>query len=108
MIGDAVAYVKRCHTCQIHANYMHQPPEELHPTITSWSLETWGMDIIGPISLPLAKGQWFILEITDYFSKWSEAVPLKEVKTSDVIKFIKHHVIYRHGIPRRIIQDNGP
>jgi len=37
-----------------------------------------------------------------------EIVALKEVKTSNVIKFIKHHVIYRFGIPRRIFHDNGP
>ena len=65
------------------------------------------MDIIGPISPPSAKGHRFILAITKYFSKWSEAIPLREVKTSDVIKFIKHHIIYRFGIPRRIIHDNG-
>jgi len=28
-----------------------------------------------------------------------KAIPLKEVKTSDVIEFIKYHVIYRFGIP---------
>ena len=31
-----------------------------------------------------------------------------KVKTSDVIKFIKHHVVNRFGVPRRIIHDNGP
>ena len=41
-------------------------------------------------------------------SKWAEAVPLAEVKTSNVINVIKHHVIYRFGVPRRIIHDNGP
>ena len=25
-----------------------------------------------------------------------------------MIKFIKHHVLYRFGVPRRIIHDNGP
>ena len=65
------------------------------------------MDIIGPISPPSAKGHRFILAITEYFSKWSEAIPLREVKTSDVIKFINHHIIYIFGIPRRIIYDNG-
>ena len=65
------------------------------------------MDIVGPISPPSAKGHRFILAITDYFSKWAEAIPLREVKTSDVIKFIKHHVIYRYDVPRRIIHDNG-
>jgi len=45
-----------------------------------------------------------------HFSKWTEAVPLKKVMTSDVIKFIKHHVLYRFGVPRRIgiVHDNGP
>ena len=60
----------------------------------------WGMDVIRPINPPTSKGHWFILAITDYFSKWAEVIPLKEVKAVDVIKFIKHHVIYRFGIPR--------
>jgi len=66
------------------------------------------MDVVGPISPPSSKGHQFILAITDYFSKWAEAIPLREVKASDVIKFVKHHVIYRFGVPRRIVHDNGP
>ncbi|XP_020256449.1 uncharacterized protein LOC109833251 [Asparagus officinalis] len=56
------------------------------------------MDIVEPITPPMAKGYWFILAVTDYFSKWAEAIPLKEAKASNVIKFIKHHVIYHFGI----------
>jgi len=59
------------------------------------------MDVVGP------KGYRFILTITDYVSKWVEAIPLREVKISNVIKFIKHHVVYGFGVPRRIVQDNG-
>jgi len=59
----------------------------------------WGMDVMGPISPPTFKGHRFILAITDYFSKWAEAVLLKEVKASNVIKFIKHHVLYHFGVP---------
>ena len=66
------------------------------------------MDAIGPISPLTSKRHRFILTITDYFSKWAKAIPIKEVKTSDMIKFIKHHVIYRFGVPRRIVHDNGP
>jgi len=46
-----------------------------------------------------SKGYRFILAIIDYFSKWAKAIPLREVKTSDVIKFFKYHVIYRFGMP---------
>jgi len=65
------------------------------------------MDIIGPINPSSSKGHRFILAITDYFYKCAEVVSLKKVKTSNVIKFIKHHVLYRFGVPRRIVHD-GP
>ena len=66
------------------------------------------MDIIDPISPPSSKGHRFILAITDYFSKWAEAIPLAKVKTVQVIKFLKHHVIHHFGVPRRIVHGNGP
>jgi len=89
-------------------DYIYQSPELLLPIVTTWPFEAWGIDIIGPISPPSVKGHRFILAITDYFSKWAEAVPLAEVKTTNVINFIKHHVIHLFGIPRQIIHDNGP
>src|SRR4051812_43512266 len=63
---------------------------------------------MGPIHPPSSKGHRFILAITDYFSKWAKVIPLREVKATDVVKFIKHHVIYRCGVPRCIVHDNGP
>ena len=49
----------------------------------------------------------YILAATDYFSKWVEAVPLREVKKEIVVNFIRTHLIYRYGVPRYIITDNG-
>ena len=54
-----------------------------------------------------SKGHRSILAITNYLSKWAEAIPLREVKRSNVIKFIKHHVVYRLCVPRQIVHDNG-
>jgi len=70
-----------------------------------WSM---GNSVIGPISPSSTRGHRFILAITDYFSKWAEVIPLVEVKTSNVVNFVKHLVIHRFGVPRRIIHDNGP
>ena len=36
-----------------------------------------------------------------------EAIPLREVKAENVIKFFKDHVLYKFGTPQRIISDNG-
>ena len=83
-------------------------PELLHPTIAVWPFEAWEIDIIGPISPSSAKGYRFILAITDYFSKWAEVIPLVEVKTTNMVNSIKHHVIHRFCVPRPIIHDNSP
>jgi len=108
MIADAIKYAQGCKACQIHADFIHQPLELLHPIVALWPFEAWGIDIIGPISPSSTKDHRFILAITDYFSKWAEAIPLMKVKTSNVVNFIKHHVIHRYGVPRQIIHDNGP
>jgi len=99
MIPDAIAYAKRCHACQVHGDFIHQAPGHLHPT-TSWLFEMRGMDVVSPISPSSSKGHMFVLAISDYFSKWAEVIPMRKVKTSDMIKFVKHHVIYRFGVPR--------
>jgi len=106
MIADAIKYAQRCKACQIHEDFIHQPPELLHPTVASWPFEAWGIDIVGPISPSSTKGHRFILAITDYFSKWEKVIPFIDIKTSNVVNFIKHHVIHRSGIPRWIIHDN--
>ena len=69
MIADAMTYAKRCKACQIHPDFIHQPPKLLHPTVALWPFEMWEMDIVGPITPPSAKGHRYILAITEYFSK---------------------------------------
>jgi len=49
----------------------------------------------------------YILAATDYFSKWAEAISLKEVKKENVVDFIHTHIIFNYGVPRYIIINNG-
>ncbi|XP_022895322.1 uncharacterized protein LOC111409511 [Olea europaea var. sylvestris] len=107
MVQDSMDYARKCEACQIHANFIHQPPEPLHPTIASWPFAAWGLDVIGPITPKSLAGHAYILAGTDYFSKWAEAIPLKEVKKENVADFIRIQIIYRYGVPRHIITDNG-
>ncbi|KAK1683211.1 hypothetical protein QYE76_044059 [Lolium multiflorum] len=60
-----------------------------------------------PYRATLIRGHRFILAATDYFSKWAEVVPLREVKSDNVINFLERHIIYRFGIPYRVTSDNG-
>ncbi|XP_057481975.1 uncharacterized protein LOC130768885 [Actinidia eriantha] len=52
-------------------------------------------------------GHLYILAAIDYFSKWAEAMPLREVKKEIVVEFIRTNIIFRYGVPHYIITDNG-
>jgi hypothetical protein len=58
----------------------------------------WGLDFIGQIHSPSSKGHWFVLVATDYFTKWTEIVPLKNITHREVIEFITEHIIHRASL----------
>src|SRR5438270_13039912 len=80
MMNDAADYTRKCHACQIHGDFKHQPVAHFAPTKATWPFEAWGIDVMGPIYPPSSRGHRFILAITDYFSKWVEAILLRKVK----------------------------
>ena len=43
----------------------------------------------------------------DYFTKWIEAIPLKEVTQTKIIDFIEEHIVHRFGIPQTLTTDQG-
>ncbi|XP_049372499.1 uncharacterized protein LOC125837412 [Solanum verrucosum] len=92
MVKDCLDYARRCQACQFHANFMHQPPDVLHLTVASWPFNAWGLDVVGPLPKSFG-GHLYILAMTDYFSKWAEAVALKEVKKENVANFIRVNII---------------
>jgi hypothetical protein len=48
-----------------------------------------------------------VLVATDYFTKCTEAVPLKNMTHREVIEFITEHVIHRFSIPQTLTTDQG-
>jgi hypothetical protein len=48
-----------------------------------------------------------VLVDIDYFTKWTEAVPLKNMTHKEVIHFISEHIIHRFGIPQMLTTDQS-
>ncbi|KAK1678168.1 hypothetical protein QYE76_039016 [Lolium multiflorum] len=107
MLEDCFNYYKGCQACQMFGKIQMVPASAMNPIIKPWPFRGWGMDMIGKIHPASSKKHEWILVITDYFTKWVEAVPMKKVKSEDVIKFVKEHVIHRFGIPQTITTDGG-
>ena len=87
MQKDAADYVRKCEKCQKHAPSIHQPAGSLNPISSPWPFAQWGLDIVGPF--PRAMGnRRFILVAVDYFTKWTEAEALANIRDVDVKKFV--------------------
>jgi Integrase zinc binding domain len=107
MVADYENYAKKCHICQIHEHFIHQTSNTLHLIMISWSCSMWGTNVVGLIDHPTSRGHRFILAATNYFTRWAEDIPLKEVKTSYIVKFFKRHILCQFGTPQKIIFNNG-
>jgi hypothetical protein len=65
------------------------------------------LDFIGQIHPPSSKGHCFVLVATDYFTKWTEVIPLKNMTHKEIIEFITEHIIHRSDIPQTLTTDQG-
>jgi hypothetical protein len=93
--------------CQKHRDVQLVPTALLHPIIKPWPFRGWELDFIGKIHPPSTKGHCFVIVETDYFTKWTEAIPLKNMRHKEVIGFITEHIIHRFSIPQTLTTDQG-
>ena len=64
------------------------------------------MDILD-VCDPTLDGYRYILVIADYFSKWTEAFPIKNKCTDTVADALVDKIILRFGMPLVIHSDQG-
>ena len=107
MISDCFRYYKGCEECQRFVDIQLVPAAILHHIVKPWPFRGWGLDFIGQINPPSSKRHRFVLVATDYFTKWNEAVPLKNMTHREVIEFITEHIIRKFGISQTLTMDQG-
>lgn len=106
MRRDAIQYVQKCKSCQLHSPLIHQAGEEMSIITSPYPFAQWGIDIVGPF--PFAPGsRKFLIVAIDYFSKWVEAEALRTITDTEVMKFIWENICCRYGVPRDLVSDNG-
>ncbi|KAJ8381322.1 hypothetical protein SKAU_G00021000 [Synaphobranchus kaupii] len=64
-----------------------------------------GVDLIGPFKAS-SKGNRYCLTATDFFTKWVEAIPIKE-KTAVATSQALMDMFYTHGAPEVVLTDQG-
>ena len=61
---------------------------------------------MGPITLASEKGHRYILILTDYASRYPEAVPIKNIDTETVAEALLN-MYSRLGVPEEVLSDLG-
>jgi hypothetical protein len=107
MIADCFKYYKGCQVCQKFGDLQLVLAAEVHPIIKPWRLRGWGLDFIEEIHPSSSKGHRFVLVGTDYFTKWTKVVALKNMTHREVIEFITEHIIHRLDILQTLITNQG-
>ncbi|XP_059654809.1 uncharacterized protein LOC132301587 [Cornus florida] len=107
ILKDCIEFAKTCIPCQEHGLIQRVPAINMQPVVKIWPFRGWALDFIGKLKPPSSDGHTHIVVATDYFTKWVEAIPLKNCEQSTVIDFIKKHIIHRFGIPETITTDRG-
>jgi hypothetical protein len=107
MLNDCFRYYNGCESCQKFGDVQLAPAAMLHHIIKPWPFRGWVLDFVGQIHPASSKCHRFVLVPTDYFTKWTEAVPLKNMMHREVIQFILEHIIHRFGIPQTLTTDQG-
>ncbi len=105
---DVKTVVKVCQQCQMvrRMGSICSEDEELKSIPVCDLFYRVVMDTAGP--LPETKsGNRYILVAIDHYSKWCEAKAVVDHGAKTAARFLEDEVIYRYGVPKFVLTDNG-
>lgn len=102
---DVKRYVASCPTCQyqkVNITVKRTLPLQITPQHSPF--EIVGMDHLGSFkSSP--RGNRYIIVAVDLLNKWLEVEAVPDASASYVTRFVRRHLVLRHGVPEEIISD---
>jgi len=104
--SDLDTFLKECEPC---ARYHRGSAPRKAALRTPLVGEPWirvSVDITGPHPRS-SKSNQYILTLVDHFSKWAEAIPLRNHTAPTVARALMVHVFSKFGAPLQLLTDRG-
>ena len=97
---------RKCDRCAVRKPPLKNNRAPLKQYLVGEPMERIAIDILGP--LPRTRqGNRFVLVISDYFTKYAEAVALPDFEAETVAKAVVEQFICRFGTPRQLHSDRA-
>ncbi|XP_067862309.1 gypsy retrotransposon integrase-like protein 1 isoform X1 [Heptranchias perlo] len=104
IVKDVVDWIKMCDTCQRAEQYKNMS-RKFRPLKVTRPWEILGFDLIGPFP-ETTRGNTYILTVTDYFTKWVEAIPIQKKDALSVARGLAA-TFYRFGASKDIFSNES-
>lgn len=103
---DVEKHVRKCQRCNERKTPagLQVPLGQTYEAHRPW--EQVSLDIVGPLPTSLS-GKRYLLTMVDTFSRYAEAVPLREQTAKETARGFVECIVLRHGAPKRVLTDQG-
>lgn len=105
MHKEIAEFCRHCLDCQKSKVARHTTLQPAHFVSPESRFRHIHIDIVG--RLPDDQGFVYCLTIMDRFSRWPEAVPLRNMEAETVCQAFVDHWISRYGVPETVTTDQG-
>ena len=107
MVAEVNRWTASCDICQRTSDKGRVRPAPMVPLpVIGEPFARCAIDLVGPIIPASAGGYRYILVLTDFATKWPEAVPLKSISTEAVADALLG-IFTRLGVPKEVLSDKG-
>jgi transposase InsO family protein len=104
--SDVEGVLRECEACARYKRGSAPKQTHLRPFLSGEPFETVSIDITGPH--PRSRnGFMYILTVQDHFTKWAEAIPIRNHTATIVADALFKNVFMRYGMPMRLLSDQG-
>ena len=99
-------WVRNCLQCgaKKHPKYSRRQPMQTYRV--GAKLDTVSIDILGPFRPRTTRGHVYILTITDHFTRWVNAYPLRDATAVRIARCVVDFVA-QFGLPKHLHSDQG-
>ncbi|KAF9762243.1 Gag-Pol polyprotein [Nosema granulosis] len=103
MYADIDNFCKRCTTCMRDGGELVNTKNKVIKA--DYPNQLWEVDLMGKIHEK--EGGKYIFVAIDHFTKWVETKVLESKSANNIGQAVEELIILKHGIPERILSDNG-